>query len=388
MDNFRAAWDWAVNHSEFALIDQTMRMFSVLYDNRGWLQEGLDTLERAITALEELPSDRTNQISLGHILASRAVLASRLGHYDQAQAAIERSLDILRPLNEPRVLAEVVCFHGVVMELTGNFTRALESYTEGLETATNVGDRWYAALCNTLLVGLAGTTQNIVAPEITHERLRSALAEWRDIGDPRFIAVVLNNLSWNALALGFYKEAHATLEESAALSSSVGDRYALGFAYRGLGIVAQAQGEHLQALEEFQKGLDTLSELGARQDMARLLAEMSRSIFELGNDAEAERNWREALRIAIETKGLFIALESLVGLASFQAKQGEMERALELVLIVLNHPAGIQDTKNRAEQLKRELEMQLTSQQVERVQALVQIKTFEVIVDQVLKQAD
>ena len=60
MDNFRTAWDWAVTHSEFGLIDQTLRMFSVLYDIRGWLQEGLDTLgnvsstpgnsKRAITA--------------------------------------------------------------------------------------------------------------------------------------------------------------------------------------------------------------------------------------------------------------------------------------------------------------------------------------------------
>ena len=70
----------------------------------------------------------------------------------------------------------------------------------------------------------------------------------------------------------------------------------------------------------FRKSLDTFTELGARQDVARVLAEMSRSIFALGNDAEAERGWREALRIAIETQGTFVALEALVGLASLQSK--------------------------------------------------------------------
>lgn len=113
---------------------------------------------------------------------------------------------------------------------------------------------------------------------------------------------------------------------------------------------------------------------------------MGRSVFALGNDAKARRLWRESLRIAIETSGMFIALEALVGIASLQAKQGDMEQALELLLIVLNHPASIQDTRNRAERLQRELEAQLTSQQVKAVQVRVQAKTFESVVDEILKQ--
>jgi len=48
---------------------------------------------------------------------------------------------------------------------------------------------------------------------------------------------------------------------------------------------------------------------------------MGRSIFALGSDAEAGRVWGESLRLAIETRGTFIALEALIGLASLQAKQ-------------------------------------------------------------------
>ena len=64
---------------------------------------------------------------------------------------LERSLDILRPLDEPRVLVETITFLGLVMEFTGNYPRASEFYTEGLEIAT-VGDRWYA-VCRLLLAG-------------------------------------------------------------------------------------------------------------------------------------------------------------------------------------------------------------------------------------------
>ena len=299
---------------------------------------------------------------------------------------LERSLEILRPLNEPRVLVESISYLGLVMEVTGNYARALELYSEGLEIATAIGDRWFTALCLICLNGLLAITHVKDKPENTHERLQSAVADWRAIGDPRLTAFGLRILSRSALTLGQYDEARAALEESVALSMSVGDRWGLGSAYRGLGIIAQAQGEHQQAVVMFRSSLDTFTELGGTWWVARVLAEMGRSVFALGNDAEAERVWRESLRIATETRGTSVALEALVGLASLQAKQGDMERALELLLIVLNHPASFQETKDRAEELRAELELRLTPQKLQAVQAQTQEQSFDQVVSQVLGQ--
>jgi predicted ATPase/transcriptional regulator with XRE-family HTH domain len=385
MDNFRTAWEWAITNREFALIEQTIRTLAYFYDIRGWLQEGIDTFGNAVTVLEISSPDRINQIALGHALASRSVLESRLGPYEQARAGLERSLVILRPLNEPRVLVESITLLGNVMEFTGDYARASKLYTEGLEMATTIGDRWFAALCLTCLIGLDGITTRTVKPEDTYERFQSVVADWRAIGDPRFTAIGLNILSWLALKLGRYDEARAALEESITLNVSVGDRWGLAFAYRGLGLIAQAQGEHIQAVDIFRKSLDMLAELGARPDVARLLAEMSRSVFALGDEAEAERGWRESLRIANETRGAWVALEALVGIASLQAKRGACEQALELLLIVLNHPASIQETKDRAAPLRAELEADLTSLQIESIQTHVREKTFEATVEELLK---
>jgi tetratricopeptide (TPR) repeat protein len=207
--------------------------------------------------------------------------------------------------DEPRVLVETITFLGLIMESTGNYSRASECYTEGLEIATAVGDRWYAALCRLLLAGEGSLRLPTSKPESAHERLQSVVADWRRIGDPRFTAIALNNLSWMAVRLGRYDEAREALEESVLLNTSIGDRWNLGFAYRGLGLIAQAQGEHQQALDMFRKSLDTLTEVGARQDEARVLVEMSHSSFALGNDAEAERDWCEALLGTRETQGTF-----------------------------------------------------------------------------------
>jgi predicted ATPase/transcriptional regulator with XRE-family HTH domain len=388
MDNFRAAWEWSVAHGEFALIEQTLRTFAMLYDTRGWYQEGRDTLGRAVDALEtaheQSPPDRTHQVALGHLLTTRSLLTYRQGQFEQAQAMLEHSLEVLRPLNDPRVIVEPITFLGTVMALTGNYGRARELVGEGREKATAVGDEWFAAMC----LSLQGNIAMLIGEyKIAHERLQSAVAEWRAIGDPRFTAFGLNFLGQIALRLGRYAVARTALEESVSLNISVGARWNLGHAYEGLGAVAQAQGDHQRAVEMFCKGVDTFIELGGRFYAAQGLAEMGRSVFALGNDAEAGCVWRESLRIATEIHGTPVALEALVGLASLQAKRGDGEHALELLLIVLNHPASFQETKDRATQFRIELEAQLTEQQVEAVQARAQAKTFEAAVDEVLQQA-
>lgn len=388
LENFRAAWEWAVTHGEFALIEQTLRTFALLYDMRGWFQEGFDALGRAVGALEtahgQSPPDRINQVALGHLLTSQALLAFRLSHHAPAQAMLERSLEILRPVNEPRVLVESLVFLGMVMELTGNYVRASELYTEGLAIAATLGDRWFTALCRICVIGVDGLTRLNVKPEVTHEQLQAVVADWRAIGDPRFIAIGLSSLSWSALNLGRYDEARAALEESVALGQSIGDRWGLGFAYRGLGTVAQAQGEHTQAVAMYRRSLETLTELGARQDVARVLVEMGRSVFALDDSVEAERVWRAALRAVSESQGLFVALDALVGLASLEAKRGDLEQALEWLLRVLNHPVSVQATRRRAEILRAEVESHLTPQQIQAVQARVRKQSFDQAVSQVL----
>ncbi|HEX9076593.1 MAG TPA: hypothetical protein VF932_12485, partial [Anaerolineae bacterium] len=101
---------------------------------------------------------------------------------------------------------------------------------------------------------------------------------------------------------------------------------------------------------------------------------------------EAGRVWRESLRIAAEIRGMPVALEALVGLASLQANRGDAQSALELLLIVLNHPASLQETKNRAEKLRLELEARLTPQQIEIAATQVQTSSLDLVIAQVLEQ--
>ena len=386
MDNIRAAWNWAVTQGEFGLIENTLRSFAMLYETRGLYREGLDMLDRAIDRLEAVhgpsPADRTGQAALGHLLTNRALLTFRLGQHAEAQAMLERSLEILRPLNDVRLLAEPIAYLGVVMSLTGDYARALELVAEAREKSLAAGDRVFAATSLSLHANFSRLTGQ---SGDQHARLQAAVAEWRDVGDPRFIAYGLNFLGQSALALGRFDEARRALEESVELNTSVGARWNLGHAFQGLGAVAQAQGDHQGAVDLFLKAIDTFTELGGLFYIGQGLAQMGRSLFALGDDVEAERIWLQSLRIAAEIRGMPVVLEALIGLASLRAKRGGTQSALELLLIVLNHPACDQETKNRAGLLHAELAAQLTSTQIDAIRARAREKTLEAVVEGLLK---
>lgn len=387
IDNIRSAQEWALASGQFSLIEGSMRAYGSFCDTLGWAQEALDYLDRVRAALEsasrQAPPSRADQIALAHALTARSLFAFRVGQHEQARAMLDRSLQLLHSLDEPRVLVEALAFLGIISIIMGDLARALELFNEGLQTSTAIGDQWFAALCFTEQVSvhvMMGRSEGAL------ERFRTAVEAWRATGDPRFTAFGLNFLSWSAIAAGRYEEAHRALEESIALYGSIGDRWGLSSAYRGLGLVSQAQGSHGQAVELFHKSMGLFTELGARWDTGRVLADMGRSLVALGDDEGSERAWREAIRLAMETKGTLVALEAIVGMAGLKAKGGAPFVALQWLLMVLHHQATIQETKVRAMELASELEMKLTPGEIEAAHVQAGDRTLESVVEAILQK--
>lgn len=383
IDNIRSALEWALAHQEFVILETGLRAYSTLYDTLGWSQEALDYLERARHVLEAKSAlaNREEMVALAHVLTSRSLFALRVGQQAEATAMLNRSLEILHTIYAPHVLVEALTFLGIVTIITGDLAGALVLFKDGLRTARDNGDQWYEALCLTEVVGvnmLTGETGDI------HEQFQSAVEAWRKTGDMRFTAFGLTSLSLGAMVAQKYDEARAALEESIAINSSLGDRTGLGNAYRGLGLVEQAQGRHAQALESFEKSHQFFTELGARWDTARLLSEMGRSELALGNDMEAERLWRESLRLSVETQGILTALDVLVDFAGMNAKRGDTQQALQLAFISLNHPASIRSTRVQAGKLIEELKERVSIEERETAKRLSEESVLESVIEKIL----
>jgi len=378
-DNVRAAWSWCIAHHEFDLIEKSLLSFETFFDTRGWAHEGLDYLNNALEALEK--SGANYPLVLGHLLSAQSLLLFRIAHIEQARVKLEQGIEILRPLNKPRVLSEALSFLGIVFVMLGKYPQALKSFYEGLELAKACNESWFEALNLMEIVNieiLAGTAEN------PYERLQLALDKWRETGDPRFTAFGLSTLSFSAAKIGRFDEARAALEESIAINESVGDRWGLASALRGLGLIEQEQGRHEEAIKAFQQSQSILVNLGARWDEARVLADSGRSVLALGNLTKAEEIYRKAIWIASEVKGIPLILESILGVAQVRVKQGNPEEAYKMLLVVLNHPATHQETRDRAQELQGIATSRLKPQQVASIQSHVENRSFQSIVDDVL----
>jgi predicted ATPase/transcriptional regulator with XRE-family HTH domain len=384
IDNIRSAQEWALACGEFELIEKTLRPYSTYYDALGWLSEGLDYLARVRDGLEKrVHLSRAEQVALAHVLACRSLFALRAAQIEQAGSMLDRSLDILRHLNEPRVLVEVLNYLGSVQFMLGDLAGAAKLLEEGLQIASDIGDQWYAALCLTELTGIhmmIGEANNI------YEQFHAAVEAWRRTGDPRFIAFGLSSLSMSAIESGKYAEAQAALEESIAINSSTGDRWGLGNAYHGLGLAALAQAQHPRAIALFRHSLEIYTELGAHWEEARLLSDMGRSMIALGQDIEAKDVWCKSLRLAQETHAVPVAMESIFGIASVHAKRGDHVYAFQLLLIIINHVANTRKIKARAGQAVSELKKKLTPEEVESARTFATAITFETVVNEILRQ--
>lgn len=88
----------------------------------------------------------------------------------------------------------------------------------------------------------------------------------------------------------------------------------------------------------------------------------------LASFCQSEKAQRRRVLVYIRqtvTRDIQEPTETVLKDADLWAKRGDIEPALELLLIVLDHPASIQKTKDRASQHRLQLDVQLTPQEIE-----------------------
>lgn len=374
IDNLRVAWAWAIEREKFAALGEAVKSLGWLYEIGGWLRQGIEQLEQLVQALRARPADHEQQRALGETVSLQALLYFRWGRFDQALALLDESLALLRPLNDPSLLAHPLLYRGVITHLNGELDRAQALCSEALACAEQTKDWWAAAYAGFNLGYTAGLLGRY---DEGYAEMHEYLALWRAVADPRSIALGLNFLSPSAIKLGHYAEAETCLRESLTLCSQVGDRWGMGTAYRYLGLAYLAQGKLAEAESYLNKSLDVFDKFVTGWDIARSLTYLGEVRAAAGDLASAEHIFRQALVTALEAHSPPLALDALIGLADLQARAGHAEQALAVALLVSHHPAGAAETKERANQLCAELERRFTPEQVANVERQARTKTIE-----------
>jgi tetratricopeptide (TPR) repeat protein len=204
------------------------------------------------------------------------------------------------------------------------------------------------------------------------------------MGSPWSIAYSLNLLGTAAYAQGAYAEAQQLLHEGLALSQNLADRYNTASAKSSLGMVHQALGDGREARRCFKESIAIWREIGELGGLAQTLNRYGQSLIAQADGPMARRCFLETLDVARHAQITPIVLDGLLGVAALQAQEGNVESALELVLHILQDPAHTQGIHNRADQLRTDLEADLTAQQIDVIRTRVQDRTLDALVQDLL----
>jgi tetratricopeptide (TPR) repeat protein len=278
--------------------------------------------ERHLQASLERYRAYPNHVGNARALIGLGYASSLQGKYEQAEIYFRDSLKMLTMTEDS--FAKAHAFNGLGNLLTGrgNFAQAIEALEESLKLYRAIGNR--EGIAGALLdLGKVAMFDN--KTERAAEYFTQSLGGFHEIENRWGMAACLNNLGFIALNQRNFREAQRYFEESLYILRAIGDRVSVANTINNLGHVAVGRGEYATALEHYRQALRDATELGADP----------------------------------------VTLESLVGIATIYAKQGKIERLLELVTVALSHPATNPEIKGMAEPLLEQIRSWQSDSEIE-----------------------
>jgi predicted ATPase/DNA-binding SARP family transcriptional activator/Tfp pilus assembly protein PilF len=389
IENARQAWQLAVARGDVHQVEQSLESLYHFYDIQCRFQEGIELFAQAI---DRWSGESKQTPVLGRILSRQGALYHHLSLYQEARTCLEQSLSIFEHLKMQT--EQVFCLVNLagVAHGQGKYEETEQLAQKGLALSREIGDRWGTSLSlfmlgevryragdvaqaealfeESLAIGRESGNQRLMIPSLNRlgdtachrgdytkaqAVFEECLALSRGHGDQFNVAIHLNNLGTVLHVLEKYAEARSFYQESLQICCEIGDQTGQAIALSNLGEVAYALGAHHEAQEFYQEGLTIGRNIQDQWTIMACLNNLGEIACALENIEEAKPYFAEAIKIAAETQTLTALLKVLVNLAVLLAKQGQTDRAAELLGLARRHPASEQATQEQADRLLDEM---------------------------------
>jgi predicted ATPase len=430
IENVRTGWDWAVGRGKVEEIDHPLDSLAEFYRIRSRFEEGEKAFARAVRMLRGLQEQSACQpevrrrcnLLTGKALTRQGVFCDYLDRWEEARRLLGEAVALLRDLDARRETAYALYFLGQAAQRSF-VVEGEPLYREALAVFREIDDRRGIAFC---LRGLEGVERHRGEMSTAKQLAQESLAICRELGNQAEIATGLGFTSFAAWTLGDYEEAQRQSREALALCRELDNREGTVDMLQILGCAALGLREYAEARKVWQEGLALSRELGSsiwsahmlhnlaelanvvgdhaagmvlsKETLAhaqrlgsprmmglawRVLGEATSGLGDLGRSRRCFYRALTATRAAGETvRNPFI----LVGIAALLAAEGEEERALELLALVLHHPTSWQWTKDRAAPLAAELEAELPPEVVAAARDRGQARDLDATVEELLAE--
>jgi tetratricopeptide (TPR) repeat protein len=436
MDNVWAAWHWAVDRGHVDTIGECVEALGDVSRLRGWYHEMNQALESAAATLRqrldltvhqgECPAREQAAVVLADVLSRQAEMCEFLGRFEPGIELARQALALLEDVGHggarDRALFCAKVVLGGLLWISGDSDQGARLLREALALANAVGDPWRREFA---LLKLGTCLRNAGRYSEARDLLEQAIAVADEIDEQWVKASSLDGLSWVLWARGEHRRARGLAQESLRIRQKLGSIGQIDYSWSRLGHIATALGEYDLARQYFETGLaiarsishsvakteclmgqtDLAFALGQYEEAKRLSEESHASAREAGNSVaetvslvhrgqaafglgqarQARECFCQGLDAATNAGTAFGALDALLGLAYLSAEEGELETAAELLALALHHPATLQITRDRAQDLLSELETEMSPEVLAAATSRGQRRNLEEVAAEVLE---
>ena len=321
IDNIRVAWKyWADQQNTEGLLAFIDAMW-IFFEVRGSFAPAIQFFDEAAN---QLTSDEAEVVcARAELRARQAWFTALLGLPDEGLKIAQESINTLKQYNSPTIVVNTYSCVTINAIFTNNFPVLFQTVEEMLAHAEQSGDAWD----------------------------RGWALIWGGF------TLLLQQQVEKAVVAG--QEAVAIFER---LENPFGLSVATGII---LGTISMAAGNIGDAKIYFQRGVQAAREINYLR-LLQISYDNLGTVALLENEiGPAEQFFIKSLRISQECGQTREMLASLRDLANVYIAQGNLEGALQLLAVVLKHPASDQNSLSRPERLRDEaerLQVQIESQ--------------------------
>jgi predicted ATPase/DNA-binding SARP family transcriptional activator len=270
------------------------------------------------------------------------------GRFDEAERLLGECRELAAAAGSERVEATALARLGRAVLDRGRHAEARALFERSLAAAERIGDRQAAVHAANQLGYVEYFDGDLDAAAA---RFALALTQARGEDDPAAAAAALCGLAYVAEDRGELDRAGALYRESLALAQEQGDRFAAGRALMLLGEVARKRGELAEARRRYEESLAVNAALHSRFIVACLHGNLAFVACGEGRLGEAREHAAAALAEYRASGADTVALPAAVAFAEVAAAEGDDERALRLLALVLGHPGNRQDHRVECERV-------------------------------------
>jgi tetratricopeptide (TPR) repeat protein len=300
IENVRAAWRHYQDHRNAPQMWRFIKGIWYVYWIRWWNHAGMELFAEAANAFQgEQYDDEESTTVRALAMAFQGYFMAWLDLADHGYELAKDSVAILEQLDHPEALLFAYDSLLVNAYMVGRYTEEIEAGNKMLKIATGIDDKW-------------------------------------------LLAFTLFAVSMCVLVTEDYAEARQLAESNLKLSEEIGDVIGSTLPLIVLGHVALAEEAYESAREYYLRCLKISQQVGFHYAIQTASKYLGKVTLSMGAISEAEDYLLLCLRLTREAGFVRDIVNLFSEFARLRAAQGNFEGAVELLALVLQHPASHQ----------------------------------------------